>query len=206
MRIKSLLPQLAVLTIFLLWQPKVSADTAAATRTVEKLQQSLLSSMQAGSSWNYATRFQKLAPTVDTAYHFPTISKVVLGSEWKALSPQQGEAFVDAFTALAVAQMADQFDSFSGQSFAVVESKPISRGQIMVRTVLRGKSGKEVPMDYVLARLGGNWRVINVVVDGVSDLAVKRAEYQRTIKSKGYENLLAEIREKIDRYGGWPGK
>ncbi len=183
-----------------------SADTAAAEQTVKKLQAGLLASMQAGSNWNYSKRFRELESAAQSTYQFSTISQVVLGSQWQTLQNPQQQKFVDTFSALAVAQMADNFDTYSGQSFVVIESKAISRGQVLVKTVLRGKSGKEIPMDYVLANIGGKWRIINVVVEGVSDLAVKRAEYQRTIKSDGFDGLLSQIKKKIDEYGGWPGK
>ena len=42
-----------------------------------------------------------------------------------------------------------------------------------------------------------NWTIINVVADGVSDLALRRAEYSRVIKSKGFDGLLAHIDDQI---------
>jgi phospholipid transport system substrate-binding protein len=37
------------------------------------------------------------------------------------------------------------------------------------------------------------WRIVNIIADGVSDLALKRAEYQRVFASGGLDGLLAEL-------------
>ena len=39
--------------------------------------------------------------------------------------------------------------------------------------------------------------MISVVADGVNDLALKRAEYEKIISDKGYDSLLGEIQAKI---------
>ncbi len=190
------------------WLPALpaAADPAAASKVVESLQNSISTAMKKGTQWSYEERFKALEPVVDSAYHFPAISQIVLGAQWKPLTPAQQKNFIAAFTALAVAQMADKFDSHSGQQFVVTARQPIRRGQVMIRTVMKRKSEDDIRFDYVLAPISGKWRIVNVVVDGVSDLAVKRAEYQKTIKSNGFDALMRDIRSKINAYGGWPGR
>jgi len=190
------------------WLPALpaAADPAAASKVVESLQNSIITAMNKGTQWSYEERFKALEPVVDSAYHFPAISQIVLGAQWKPLTPAQQKNFIAAFTALAVAQMADKFDSHSGQQFVVTARQPIRRGQVMIRTVMKRKSEDDIRFDYVLAPISGKWRIVNVVVDGVSDLAVKRAEYQKTIKSNGFDALMRDIRSKINAYGGWPGR
>jgi phospholipid transport system substrate-binding protein len=54
----------------------------------------------------------------------------------------------------------------------------------------------------LLQQDGDDWRIINIVADGVSDLALKRAEYQRLFASGGIEGLIAEIERQTDRLEG----
>jgi phospholipid transport system substrate-binding protein len=46
---------------------------------------------------------------------------------------------------------------------------------------------------------GASWKIINIVADGVSDLALKRAEYQRLFASGGIQGLIAELEEQAER-------
>ena len=43
-------------------------------------------------------------------------------------------------------------------------------------------------------------RVFNVVADGVSDLSLRRADYNSIVKEEGYDRLLAHIRDSIAEY------
>ena len=45
------------------------------------------------------------------------------------------------------------------------------------------------------------WRIINIVADGVSDLALKRAEYQRVFASGGIDGLVAELEQQTRALG-----
>jgi phospholipid transport system substrate-binding protein len=63
----------------------------------------------------------------------------------------------------------------------------------VVRTELERSNGERVSLDYYFR--GG--QVFNVVADGVSDLSLRRADYNGVIKSQGYERLLSHIRENI---------
>jgi phospholipid transport system substrate-binding protein len=52
----------------------------------------------------------------------------------------------------------------------------------------------------MLKKKGDNWRIINIIANGVSDLALKRSEYTSVLKREGFDDLIAKINEKIDNY------
>jgi phospholipid transport system substrate-binding protein len=56
-----------------------------------------------------------------------------------------------------------------------------------------------VSLEYLLQPDGDDWRIINIVADGVSDLALKRAEYQRVFSSAGISGLIAELEQQTER-------
>ena len=43
------------------------------------------------------------------------------------------------------------------------------------------------------------WRIINIVADGVSDLALKRAEYQRVLAHGTLDSLIKELETQTER-------
>ena len=45
-------------------------------------------------------------------------------------------------------------------------------------------------------------RVFNVVADGVSDLSLRRADYNSIIKREGYDALIQQVEANIVEYGG----
>ncbi|MCZ6708912.1 MAG: ABC transporter substrate-binding protein, partial [Gammaproteobacteria bacterium] len=63
----------------------------------------------------------------------------------------------------------------------------------VVKTELEKSDGERVNLDYYFR--GG--KVFNVVADGVSDLSLRRADYNSIIKTEGYDRLLSHIRQNI---------
>ena len=50
-----------------------------------------------------------------------------------------------------------------------------------------------IALNYLLHNRDGRWRIINIIADGVSDLALKRAEYQRVLEEQSFAGLLAHL-------------
>jgi len=63
-----------------------------------------------------------------------------------------------------------------------------------------------VHLDYVLHRSSRGWRIVNVVADGVSDLALKRVEYTAVLRKRGFESLLSDLEHKIAAYETGTGR
>jgi phospholipid transport system substrate-binding protein len=69
-----------------------------------------------------------------------------------------------------------------------------------VATAVARAGQPDATLEYLLEReADGTWRIINIVADGVSDLALKRAEYQRLFASGGIEGLLAELERQTEQ-------
>jgi phospholipid transport system substrate-binding protein len=52
----------------------------------------------------------------------------------------------------------------------------------------------------MLKEKGASWRIINIIANGVSDLALKRSEYTAILQRDGFDALISQINEKIDNY------
>ena len=52
-------------------------------------------------------------------------------------------------------------------------------------------------VDYILGQGKEGWRIINVLADGVSDLALKRVEYRSILSKKGFPVLIDMLKKKI---------
>ncbi len=194
--------KLVVITIFallsLLVAPAGAADTAA--KVVEVLHAELLFVMKQAKKLGYAGRYQRLAPTVTASYDFPYISKVVVGRYWRSFTAEQKAQFIRAFSKLSIATYANRFDGYSGERFKTISGEGLKRGHLLVNTVLIKANGEEIELDYILHQNNDQWRIINVIAEGVSDLSLKRADYTSYLKKNGFDALLKKLNEKIQNY------
>ena len=180
--------------------PMVSAADWEATQVVEKLHSTLLAVMKDGDKIGYQGRYEQLAPVIKSSFDMPFISRTVLGKYWETFNSEQRSRFVEAFTQLSIATYAGNFDRYSGEHFKIIPEKEVDGGRILVQSQLTKSDGGQVQLDYLLHRTGSQWRIVNIIAEGVSDLALKRADYSAFLKNKGFEALLKKLNEKTNQY------
>ncbi len=180
--------------------PNALASDRRATEVVEKLHTTLLAVMKDGNKIGYQGRFDQLAPVIKSSFDMPFISRTVLGKYWETFNNEQRSRFVEAFTHMSIATYAANFDSYSGERFKTISEKEVGGGRILVESQLIKSDGGQVQLDYLLHRTGSQWSIINVIAEGVSDLALKRADYSGFLKNNGFEALLKKLNEKTNQY------
>jgi phospholipid transport system substrate-binding protein len=196
--------RLAALLVLMVTSALAASDCHAqvqgATGVVERLQDTLVSVMKDAKTLAYGGRYARLAPVVKETHDLAGIARIAAGAYWQQLSDEQKALFVGIFTDLSIANYAYQFDDYSGERFKTDGTEPLSRGDVVVHATLTKSDGEQVRFDYVLRPADGQWRIVNIIVDGVSDLALKRAEYTSILKSAGFDALIAKLKGKIAEY------
>jgi len=178
-----------------------------AKQVVEKLHEALIDVMKRSSQLGYQGRLDNLTPVVQGSFDFQAIAKIIVGRYWAELSEQDRQTFLDAFSRLSTATYASRFDSYSGESFRTLSAEQQSGQDVVIKTELVQPDGAVVKLDYVVRPSGnGQWRILNVIADGISDLSLKHADYTAVIKNEGYPALLARLNDKISKYAQPPGK
>ena len=175
-------------------------ETEVASQVVQGFQSELLNVMQQGDKLNFEQRFEQLKPAVIETHDLAKITRIIVSKEWKNLKKEQKQELIQKFSTLSIASYAHYFDGFSGQSFKVESVKQLSPVQIYVHTFLVLPDDKDVSMDYLLKKRGEDWRIINIITNGVSDLALKRSEYVAVIRKSGFDVLITEISAKIAKF------
>lgn len=189
--------------VFALWIVlPASAQDADAAATVDRLHIALLDIMQNAQTLGFAGRHDSIAPMIEQSFDLEFIARLSIGRYWPELSTEQRARMVDAFSRMSIATYAARFDGYSGERFETVSSKPARRGRVLVRTFVRkaGDPSEDVRLDYLLHDVGGQWRIVNVIANGVSDLSLKRVDYGVTMKTEGFDALIGRIDQQISDY------
>ena len=177
-------------------KPALGSPDAA----IESLDGVLLKSMELGKSAGYSRRYRVVAPVVSRVFNFERIAELTLGPDWQKLSAAQQKTFVEVLREYTIATYAGRFDSYAGEHFAIVQTQTFQPGTEGVYATLTEHDGKVHRFDYLLQKEGDDWRIVNVVADGVSDLALKRAEYTETLRKKGFDALIEHLKKQIQAY------
>ncbi len=131
-------------------------------------------------------------------FDFVSMSKWVLGkTNWKSSTESQQDKFVDEFRTLLVRTYAKALLEYSDQEikYLPAEGNPDSN-VVVVKTEVQQPGAKIVPINYSMHISGGEWKVIDVVVDGISLVATYRGEFATEIRKSGMDGLLAKLSER----------
>lgn len=68
-----------------------------------------------------------------------------------------------------------------------------------MKTEVVPDDGPSIPIHYALVKDGDAWKVYDVKIDGLSLVTNYRAQYGRTIETRGIDDLIASLSEKNEK-------
>jgi len=162
-----------------------------AQQVVTRLETALINAMKQGDAWNYAARRRELAPVVDLVLDIERMGRFIFGSQWNDFSDTDRKAFVQAFRNLSTSTYAARFKRYQDETFEHQAGDAQGDRRARVRSHFTKKSGDVVVFDYLLVRGAEDaWRIVNIIVDGVSDLALKRTQYSGIFSDLGMSGVI----------------
>jgi phospholipid transport system substrate-binding protein len=142
-------------------------------------------------------RRQRLEQVVGDRFDYSEMSRRALGAPWNTLPDKDKQEFVALFKTLLTNSYADKIETYSGEGVQYLNER-VEKDFAEVRTkVLTGKT--EIPLDYRLLSKGVEWRVYDVVVDGVSLVSNYRGQFSKILRSSTYADLVDQLRKKSDK-------
>lgn len=143
-------------------------------------------------------RRKLLEKAIGERFSYEEMAKRSLAAQWPKLNEGQKQEFVGLFQALLARTYADKIENYSGEPVQYVNERN-QEGYAEVRTkVISGKA--EIPLDYRLMTKAGDWRVYDVVVDGISLVNNYRGQFTKIINSPGgYPELVETLRKKSEK-------
>lgn len=175
-----------------------AAIPAAPADTVTNFHAVLLDNMKHAGSYSCKDRMQRLTPAIDSTFDMPFLAQHVLRRQWSTLSDAQQTAFIATLKDMVITTYASQFTKFNGEKFVTQDTQESGKMRA-VRAQLQLPKGDPVQFEYVLRETPAGWRTINVIAEGVSDLALRSAQYDKMFKDQGFDGLLKQIREQTEK-------
>ncbi len=129
-------------------------------------------------------------------FDFTTMSKLVLARNWKKFDKAQRQEFVDEFKSHLARNYGSRLDRYQQTDVAIVGTRIEPRNDVTVRSKVVGGQFDGIEMNYRMREKKGVWRVIDVVIEGVSLVANFRSQFVSIVSRGGPEELLRQLKEK----------
>ncbi len=178
--------------------------TDSAGKFIQNLGERAVNVLRDKDKTTYAEREFAFRNILVEGFHIKTMSRFVLGRHWGKATQEQREAYNDVFIDFIVRVYASRFDSYDGEVFEIIQALGSEiEGDTIVRTqILRPSGGTPIGVDYRVRKINGDYKVVDINVEGISMLHTHRVEFASVINREGMDGLLEELRAQVKARGG----
>lgn len=130
-------------------------------------------------------------------FNFQRMTARAVGRSWKQATPVQQKELVEEFKTLLVRTYSNALTAYKNQE---VDFKPLkaapSDTEVTVRTGIVQKGKQPLSLNYVLEKNGNSWQVVDMVIEGISQVTNYRDQFGQELTNGGLDGLIKSLVEK----------
>lgn len=131
-----------------------------------------------------------------TRFDMKTVSRLVLARSWKKFSPEQREEYMAEFRTYLSNNYSSRIERYEQEQVEIIGTRDEPRGDVTVQTRIVGGEFENALVDYRMRQKEGEWRIIDVIIEGISLVSNFRDQFKEVLSRGGPEHLLSKLREK----------
>jgi phospholipid transport system substrate-binding protein len=134
---------------------------------------------------------------VDERFDWEELARRSMGPHWAKLSsPEERKEFIGLYSSLLRRTYLHRVDEYSGEKVRY-EQERIDGDYASVQVRIMTAKGREIPAAYRLRKKGGDWRVYDIQVEGVSLVNNYRAQFNSILVRSSIEELFKILKERV---------
>jgi phospholipid transport system substrate-binding protein len=145
-------------------------------------------------------RHRLIREELERRFDWNTICRSSLGRHWSKISPEQRKEFTELFKQFLERTYLDRIEPYYNQldRIAYEGERILENRYASVRTTVITAQKIEHPVEYRLEKSSaGEWRVYDVVIEGVSLAKNYRTQFDELITRSSFQGLLDDLKAKI---------
>ena len=163
---------------------------AAIEKTVEEVL-GVLSNKTASTE----ERLHSLDQIVNGRFDLHVMSRLVLARNWKRFSKEQQTEYVSEFKKYLSNIYGSRIQRYDQERIEILGAREEPRGDVTVQTRVVGGQFTGALIDYRLRKAAEEWRVIDVVIEGISMVSNIRDQFKSVVSRGGPDLLLKQLKE-----------
>lgn len=139
--------------------------------------------------------FRKL---LRSSFDMRTIGRFALGRYWSVATPDQQQEYQKLFEDMIVDVYSTRFNDYKGQKFDASAFRRDGDKDTVVTSHIIPASGQNIQVDWRVRYKDGAYKIVDVIVEGVSMSMTQRADFSSVIQSGGgsVQALLTHLRNR----------
>jgi len=140
-------------------------------------------------------RRAKIREVVGGRFNFEEMAKRSLAQNWKKRTPEEQKEFVPLYSDLLENAYIKKVEKYEDEKVVYGEEKTEGTYASVKTNILTTKE-VSIPIEYRLLKEGSQWKVYDVVIEGVSLVNNYRNQFNSILRSGTYEELVKKLKNK----------
>lgn len=147
-----------------------------------------------------AERENEFRSIVRKGFALEAIGKFVVGRYWRKMTPEQQREYQELFSEWLLKTYANRLGGYRGQTLKIVKNSETDsryKDVIVTTQVLRGEGQPPINADWRVRKFSGDYKIIDVAVEGASMVGTQRKEFESVIRKVGVTGLIDNLRKRL---------
>ncbi len=141
-------------------------------------------------------RVAEIEKVAYSIFDFTTMSKLVLARNWRKLDKEKRAEFVREFKQNLSRTYGTRLDRYEQEEVEIFGTQVEPRDDVSIKTRIVGGQFDAAEISYRLRNRNDRWRIIDVVIEGVSLVSNYRSQFAEILNSGTIDDLLTKLRDK----------
>jgi len=145
-----------------------------------------------------AERVKRFRVLFNDNFAVKSIGKFVLGRYWRKANDDEKKEYLSLFEDLMVISYVDRFGSYAGNALKLKNARTENKTTVTVFSEIKRPGGaKPIHIDWRVGTNGTIYKVLDVVVEGVSMSSTMRSDFGSILQKNGkVSGLIDELKKK----------
>lgn len=181
-------------------------DLGRATTFIQATGEELVTAINAAGS-PVSQRRDRVAQILRRAVDVDGVGRFILGRWWRTASAEQQQEYLQLFEQVLIRNLSARFGEYQGVRFALGRTQVRTEEDVVINTVVERPGSPPFGLDWRVAEVGGQPRVVDVIAEGTSLRLTTRSEYSSVITRNGgnVAALLTAMRQQIQQLAAREG-
>lgn len=174
------------------------ADPVRATAFIQATGEELVGAINGGTN-SVTDRRVRVGVILRRAVDVEGVGRFILGRWWRTATPEQHAKYLELFEEVLIRNLSARFGEYQGVRFTLGRSQSRTEEDVLVNTLVERAGSPAFGLDWRVAEVGGQMKVVDVIAEGTSLRLTARSEYSSVI-TRGGNNvaaLLTAMRQQI---------
>ena len=144
-------------------------------------------------------RDKQVAAVLDAMIDYDELAKRSLAGHWGDLADAQKKEFTEVLRTLVRRNYEKNIKNIVDYRVDYLGEESATQGVVVKSRASSSDNKREEPIsiDYELMKMGGGWRVVDVVTEGSSLVNNYKNQFHRVIQKDGFEALIRRMKDKL---------